>query len=244
MKARLQKIAAKPGVQWGFFLLLGALLGWVVSQPSSSLDDGEESLLVTNPFASCAEKLTAAERERRTLREELAYTKQSVLIEQEACFELRSSLQQQEDELGKLNEQLAFYRGIVSPEQDEAGVRIHKLELFDAGRRAIQFRLTLAQPVRQTRDAKGHVRVMLEGLSDGTFSKLNVSDLELSDGFSGLYAFRYYLELHGQFRLPKGFKPLRIVTKAIPDGKGRKPLSQTFVWQEVLTADSAKASEQ
>lgn len=244
MKALLQRLVHKPVAQWGAFLLLGILLGWALARGLASQDTSGDRPSVVNPFAACPEKLTVAERERRSLRDELAYTKQSVLIEQEACFNLRDALQQQETKLGKLNEELAFYRGIVSPEQAEAGVRIHKLEVFDVGRRAVQFRLTLAQPVRQTSDATGRVKMTLEGLVDGSFKKLDVSDLELSEDFSGAYDFRYYLELNGQFRLPKGFKPLRIVTQAIPDGKGRRPLSQTFVWQEIMMADDAKASEQ
>ncbi len=224
-------------------LLLGVAIGHFGPGLNTSGADAEDGFAVVNPFASCPDKLSAAERERRVLREELAYTKQSVLIEQEACFELRESLTRQEDELGKLNEQLAFYRGIVSPEQDEAGVRIHQLELFDLGRGAVQFRLTLMQSVRQVQEAQGRLDLVIEGLDGDIYTKRSVQQLELSGDYTGDYAFRYYLEMHGQFRLPKAFKPLRIVTQAIPDKNGRKPVRQTFIWQEVFAAQTAGASK-
>ena len=195
-----------------------------------------------NPFASCPEKLSAAERERRTLREEVAYLKQSVMIEQQACFELREGMKGHQDQLAKLNEQLAFYRGIVSPEEDAAGMRIHNLELFRSGQRDWQFRLTLIQAVRHAKDAKGLVKIRLEGLKNNVFTSYGMKEIDPAKEYTGLYQFRHYLEKHGQFRLPAGFSPLRIVVEAIPEARGSKSVTRTWVWQEIITADKAEAS--
>lgn len=243
LKKQIYQLFAQRPLQWLICLVSGVGLGFGISSALTQApveDEGEP--LVVNPFASCPEKLSAVERERRVLREELAYTKQSVLIEQEACFELRNSLSQQQDELSKLNEQLAFYRGIVSPEQNEAGLRIHNLELFDQGYQVVQFRLTMVQPVRQNQEAKGRLELVIEGLQEEAFRSLSLNDLALADSFSTAYAFRYYAELHGQFRLPEGFKPLRISASAIPDKKGRKAVRQSFVWQEAMAVDAAEES--
>ena len=121
-------------------------------------------------------------------------------------------------------------------------MRVHDLELFAVNARTSQFRLLLIQPVRQSSDAKGRVDVLVEGLDGDIFKRIPMRELELTGDFSGAYSFRYYLELHGQFRLPEGFKPLRVVTVAIPNGKGRKSVRQTFIWQEALAAESAEES--
>ncbi|MGJ8669002.1 MAG: DUF6776 family protein [Oceanococcus sp.] len=241
MKELLFIAARTKSAQWTVCIGLGLVLGYGLFRdaPSGGL---VQDIPLANPYASCPEKLSATERERRVLREELAYTKQSVVVEQEACFELRKSLAKQEDELSKLNEQLAFYRGIVSPEQDEAGVRIHGLDLFKISRRSVQFRLTLIQPVRQSKDANGRLNIVVEGLAGDVFRQIPMSELGFAGDFSGEYAFRYYMELHGQFRLPEGFKPLRISTEAIPNTKGRKPVRQTFIWQEAMVAQAAEES--
>ena len=83
--------------------------------------------------------------------------------------------------MSKLNEQLAFYRGIVSPEQDLAGVRIYKLDLFSKPGRIYQFRLTLLQPARQTADADGSLEIVFEGLQDDVFTRLPLGRVAKGD---------------------------------------------------------------
>lgn len=231
---RLQKSVWVARLTW---LLLGFVLSLLLRLPFFAVDQDDELPLV-NPFASCPEKLSGAERERRVLREEVAYLKQSVIIEQEACFNVREALKGHEDELAELNEQLAFYRGIVSPEEDAAGMRIHKLELFDEGRGKWQYRLTLMQPVRQATDAKGLIRITVEGLNGDIFRAYTMKELDPSEHFSGLYQFRNFLEMHGQFKLPTGFQPLRIVLKAIPERRGSKPVKRTWVWKDIVAAQA------
>lgn len=225
--------------------LAAGLMGGVVGglfvygvMPASSEDFVEDALV----GADCPAQLASLQRQRRQQSEELAYVKQSVIVEQEACFELRDSLNEQHIEIGKLNEQLAFYRGIVAPEQNIAGVRIHKAEIMPLYGRDYQFRLTLLQPVRQSTDAKGMLKLHLEGLKKETLVSVSLNEIALGQKPSALYEFRYYVEVFGQFRLPSDYRPLRLVAEAIPEERGLKPVSQTFVWTEILKPQAAEES--
>ncbi|ORE85301.1 hypothetical protein ATO7_15997 [Oceanococcus atlanticus] len=221
--------------------LAGAVAGGLLTYGvmPESFDDAVPEELVG---ADCPAQLSALQRQRRQLSEELAYVKQSVIVEQEACFELRDSLSEQVAEVGKLNEQLAFYRGIVAPEQNLAGVRIHKAEIMPLYGRDYQFRLTLLQPVRQSSDAKGMLKLHLEGLKKDVMLALPLRDIALGEKTPALYEFRYYVEVFGQFRLPSDYRPLRLVAEAIPEERGLKPVSQTFVWAEILKPEAAEES--
>ncbi len=228
-------------IRYGFAMLLGGVLGGllVFGIVPASLDD-----VVTDNLdgADCPAQLGALQRQRRQLSEELAYVKQSVIVEQEACFALRDELKQQLSEVGELNEQLAFYRGIVAPEQNLAGVRVHKAEIMPLYGRDYQFRVTLLQPVRQSSDAKGMLKLRLEGLKNETLLILPLNEIALGEKPPAFYEFRYYVEIFGQFRLPADYRPLRLVAEAIPEERGLKPVNQTFVWAEIIKPETAEES--
>lgn len=217
--------------------VVGGLLvyGVLPESPEDLADDASVGV-------DCPAQLASLRRQHRQQSEELAYVKQSVIVEQEACFELRDDLREQLAEVGKLNEQLAFYRGIVAPEQNIAGVRIHKAEVMPLYGRNYQFRLTLLQPVRQSSDAKGMLKLHLEGLKKETFVSVPLNEIALGQKPPAFYEFRYYVEIFGQFRLPSDYRPLRLVAEAIPEERGLKPVSQTFVWTEILKPQAAEES--
>ena len=228
-------------LRYGLVLLVGGVLGGLLVfgiVPATF----EDVVLDDLEGADCPAQVDALQRQRRQLREELAYVKQSVIVEQEACFELRDELNQQLAEVGKLNEQLAFYRGIVAPEQNLAGVRVHKAEIMPLYGRDYQFRLTLLQPVRQSSDAKGMLKLRIEGLKDETLLVLPLNEIALGEKPPAFYEFRYYVEIFGQFRLPADYRPLRLVAEAIPEQRGLKPVNQTFVWAEIIKPETAEES--
>ena len=180
----------------------------------------------------------------RQQREEIAYLKQSVIVEQEACFGVRDMLREKEAEIGKLHEQLAFYRGIVTPEESETGVRVHKFELQSAGGTAYQFRVTLLQPVRIASAAEGRLQLKLEGLVGDQTQTRDIQALAPKGSFKPEYEFRYFTEVFGQFRLPKDFVPLRLGLYIQPKGFKSPRLATTYLWSELVNpAGEANASK-
>ncbi len=195
--------------------------------------------------AACARRVEVMNKETRRLREELAYMKQSVLVEQESCHGVHALLVDKASEISKLTEQLAFYRGIVTPEDTSVGVRIYKLELDPLGLRRFQFRLTLLQSVRQAADATGDLQVDLVAVDPaGKVQTLDMGSLMVGENYAWTYKFRYYTEMYGQFRLPDKLTPLRIEVQARPHGERRREVSATFVWNELISAPSAEESKQ
>lgn len=221
----------------GFGALAGALLmghfaptggGGVLASPVAKVEQ------------SCRADLKAAQRRARQLNEESAYLKQSVIVEQEACFGVRDSLQDKQNQISDLREQLAFYRGIVSPEESSLGVRIHGLDVRQVKNQIHNFRLTLLQSVREGGDAAGRASIKLEVLQDSQVQSLDLQDLLVAGEYSGQYEFRYYAELYGEFKLPAGVRPLRMVVALTPKGKRRATVVKTFVWDDIMAGRTAK----
>ncbi len=224
-------------------LLLGVLLGrWSASVGGTDLDDLDEEQAQL-AAAECPERLAGLERDRRQLREELAYLKQSVVVEQEACNGVRETLFEKEAAIGKMTEQLAFYRGIFAPAEQVGGIQVYKLEVDPVSGRHYQFRVTILQPARQSSAAEGTLILEFVGLgADGQPQRLGLDKLIRGEPFSGDYAFRYYTELYGQFRLPEQWTPLRIEAKVRPKGRRKALLAETYVWKDLMAARSAQES--
>src|SRR5690606_14768964 len=90
-------------------------------------------------------------------------------------------------------EELVFYRGIVSPQDGIAGLRVQSLEAIpgDAERR-YSLRLVLVQAIVQSRRVSGSVKVRLEGLKDGEAASFDAEDLAVGNDYDMDYEFRYF----------------------------------------------------
>ncbi len=244
-RARWRALIRHPRVVLLWWVVCGAVLGAVlleIFRPAPDILDGAELSAAQDARLGLEKRVQVLERERRQLREELAYLKQSVVVEQEACNGVRDALQDKDMVISKLHEQLAFYRGIVSPEESPDGIQVYKLVLDALGERTFQFRVTLLQPVRQAVDAKGVLAMRLEGMVGDRVKSMRLSELMVGGSFSPSYEFRYYTELFGQFRLPEDFAPLRLKVGLIPAGKRRVDWTETYVWNDLMTASKAEES--
>jgi len=154
-------------------------------------------------------------------------------IEQTAESELRKSLSELQGRVAELKKELAFYRGIVSPEEAKAGVRVHQFEVRngqDSG--TYHFRLVLVHAGAEEK-VSGQVEIGVRGVEGDTTRKLSFSEIALdSDGLL-VFTFRYFQELAGAFRLPEGFEPLQVRVEVAPEARDKDAFETTYDWQEV-----------
>lgn len=176
-------------------------------------------------------ELQRLERETGELRTRLAAVERSGQVDQRAYADLRGLLREQNEEILSLREELAFYRGIVSPVDSRRGLRVHGFRVEPmGGTRAWRFRLVLIQAMQHDRQAQGTARITLVGSTNGTPARLPLSDVgeHPADGIA--YDFRYFQEFDGDILLPEGFTPNRVevelVARAARDGR----VEQVFDW--------------
>ncbi|SVD09054.1 uncharacterized protein METZ01_LOCUS361908, partial [marine metagenome] len=127
---------------------------------------------------------------------------------------------------------IAFYRGIVSPD-DTAGPRIQSFKMSRSiGPRTFNMQLVLAQAFRSGLQVVGHVELSVDGVRQGEAVRLGLQDL-LADGVSPSrlnFSFRYFQDLTVDLVLPQGFAPQRITVRITPKGKSAKTVEETFNW--------------
>lgn len=169
------------------------------------------------------------------LRRKQAILKTSQAIDRETYDRVKSNLSRLQTKIQNQAEELAFYRGIVSPGDGKAGLRVTDLEVkaTDAERHYM-LRFVLAQAIVGNRHVSGRIRVTLAGSMgkrEAEFDLGQLSDTKSRDQIT--YAFRYFQSFQRELTLPAGFQPSMVEVDIVPNGAGGEPITQSFEWSAV-----------
>jgi hypothetical protein len=188
-----------------------------------------------------SQKLRAALNENQQLKDQAAYQSRSQEIDGNACAAVKQTLSTMQAEAADLREQLGFYRGIVSPNEAQAGVRVFEFKVYGPKDRqgdkpaqpgAYKYDLVLIQSVRHDKRVDGDLAVSFEGLRGGAKQTLKLSDLATDGNKNLVFSFKYFEEFSGSFRFPEGFKPLRATVTL--QGEGMPRIDDDYDWNKIV----------
>lgn len=178
-------------------------------------------------------ELATLTQQNRELRERIALLERSSEIDREAREQVQNNLSAMQDEVLELREQLAFYRGIVSPEDAQAGLRVQSFELYSGPAEDLyHFRLVLIQAIKHDRRASGRVDIVVHGVRDGAPASIPLSELVTDDMDEMKYSFKYFQDFEGDLRLPENFTPARVDIAILPGGRASDAIRRTVDWTE------------
>lgn len=166
------------------------------------------------------------------LRRQVAIAQTSGEIDRETYSQVESNLSNLQAKIQSQEEELVFYRGIVSPQDGVAGLRIQSLEVLPAdGERRYTVRLVVVQAIVHSKKLTGQIKLQIEGLRDGQMASLEGSQLAAGDGRYDMgYDFRYFQGLDTELELPLGFEPQRINVEIWPNEAKAEKVYQSFDW--------------
>ncbi len=169
------------------------------------------------------------------LRRQITVLQTSQEIDRETYALVESNLTELQLRIQSQEEELAFYQGIISPEDGYAGLRIQSIN-FTAAELEQHYilRLVLVQSISHDRRVTGVVRLHIEGSRAGEADELSPDEI-LIDPESGNipYAFRYFQGLQGVVVLPADFEPDQVNVEILPQGAGGRPILHSFEWSTV-----------
>jgi cell division protein FtsL len=185
--------------------------------------------------ATLNERLKREQATSDELRRQLAIAQTSGEIDRETYSQVESNLSDLQAKIQAQEEELVFYRGIVSPQDGVAGLRIQSVEVLPGdGERRYLLRVVLVQAIVHSRRVSGTVKLELEGSTAGETTTYDVAELVAGDGdYDMAYEFRYFEGLEVELSLPLGFEPQRINVEIWPSEARAERLSQSFQWSVV-----------
>lgn len=231
-------LVVRPHRPWRLWLLLALLPLLLAAVARGALEYGREQAALDFSVLEARneglqKRLGELEAENRGLRERTVVLERTAQVDRRAHDEVRADLDALQGEIAELTEELAFYRGIVSPGEVEPGLRVQELLLTPGGDRFYRYRLVLTQVLNHDRRAEGRVALRVEGFEGGEAARYPFE--ELGGGDNPRFGFKYFQNIEGDIRLPAGFSPTRVVVDVKPSGKGKKkrrpkPFSRAFDW--------------
>src|SRR5688572_22247141 len=127
--------------------------------------------------ADFAAKLAEEQTTSDELRRQLAIGQTGAEIDRATYKQVETTLGELQAQIQAQEEELVFYRGIVSPQDRIAGLRIQSLEALPSdGERRYLVRLLLVQAIVHSRSVSGAVKLQLEGIQDGQMAALDAAD--------------------------------------------------------------------
>jgi hypothetical protein len=190
-------------------------------------------------MAQARQQLTEEREASEELRRQVAILQTSREIDRETYARVEADLGELQAQIQAQEEELVFYRGIVSPQDGVAGLRIQSLEVVPAdAERHYVLRLVLVQAIVHSRRVAGVVRLHLQGTLDGQPVSYDLEELATGEGneaggYDMAYSFRYFQGLESEVVLPVGFEPASLLVEIWPSEPRGERVDQTFEWSAV-----------
>lgn len=234
-KYRVPKIvsADNKGLSWlriALLLLMLLGVGWYAYQ----LGGSDKQMGVVGFIPSAKDKLKAMEEERDELRRQVSMLQQSSQVDQEAMLAIKEQIKQFQDERLKMEEELAFLRGIVSTSSNKKGLRIQNFKLEPGLEHDLfTYKFSVSQVINSGLVAKGSINLKVEGLLDGSSKILQLGAVSTEKLENHKMRFRFFQNIEGKLKLPEGFIPATLTIEVKPVNGKLAPVTETFNWSPV-----------
>ena len=149
--------------------------------------------------------------------------------------EVEKNLNQLQARVQSQDEELVFYREIISPQDGSAGLRIQNLEVspVDSEQR-YKLHMVLIQAGVHDQLVTGIVKFNIAGTQSGQTLDLSLKDLAVDGTTEDLvYTFRYFQSLEQELILPVGFEPDWVNVEIWPREPEGEQISQSFRWMSI-----------
>jgi septal ring factor EnvC (AmiA/AmiB activator) len=167
--------------------------------------------------------------ENQALKDELARVRTSVEVDREAQARITDSLAASEARVAELNEELEFYRRIVSPQEGQAGLRVQAFEVIPGDMaNAYRLKLLLVQSPQRSGRAQGQLDLSLRGTLDGQEASLALEQVAAEPRS---FEFLYFQDVDIEVILPEGFVPESVDVELRSGQRNARVVSAAFPWK-------------
>lgn len=166
------------------------------------------------------------------LRQEVANLKLGSMVDLKAGEEVRSQTVELKAQIARLEEDIAFYRSLMAPDDNNRGLTIGSLNVLSTGTpRQYEYQLVVQQLATSHELLNGHLTFEVVGRTDGQQRTLPLYRLSGQvDEAQIKLRFRYFQNIEGRLELPEGFEPERIEVVARSTGRNADRDEKNFGW--------------
>lgn len=230
---RLYAVVPRPLAMLGSGLLLGLALLWLGLE-AGQLAAGHNRAAMRAEIGALERELAAAQAREQAQQERLVMLETDRQVSAEAYRQVEERLAEFQSTIIAQQEDLAFFRGLVSEPAAGEEIRIQNVVIAEGLQPAsYTLQVVLAQPMGRERRVSGHLEIAVEGSLDQAPVTLPLAELTGDESRRDRldYAFRYFQNVEADIALPEGFVPARLLVRLVPSGRGAEPREERFDWR-------------
>jgi hypothetical protein len=166
------------------------------------------------------------------LRQQLVNMEQSSDLDKQALDNVQQTIVGLRENIAQLEEDVLFYKQIMSPENSETGLVIGQLDLEATDVPAtIRYKLELKQQGNNENLISGYANISILGMVNNAEMSYSLSDLsDAVDSTDIRLQFRYFQNIEGSLVLPEEFQPTKVQILAVAEGDNAKTVQKSFGW--------------
>ena len=179
--------------------------------------------------------LAELDAENLELKRQVAILERSGLLDQRVNETDQKTLSSLRDQLATLEQDLSFYKNVISKQTDETGLMVSEWSLKRISE-SNRYRYKLA--VRQ-QDAdgdtylNGHVNVNLVGTQNGRNVVYSLSEISKEQEQTDIkLRFKFFQDIEGELTLPENFLPEYVKIVGVEINPVRKTIDRDYPWIE------------
>jgi len=213
------------------FAVLIAAVGYLVFE-FGRIQANYNIVVAVEERQSYEDRIAGLENDIVGLKQEIALVETHREIDREAYKEVEASLTTLQAKIQEQTDAIAFYRGIVSPADGAAGLKVQDLKLTRGqDERAYNVRLVLVQSLKHDRKVTGDVNISIEGEQGGDTAIYQYAQLLRKDAEKGWpFSFRYFQDFDREIVLPDGFTPEKITIEVRSKTRSISSIEESYSW--------------
>ncbi|MEX2131490.1 MAG: DUF6776 family protein [Pseudohongiellaceae bacterium] len=187
----------------------------------------------SSPQVQIARELDTLQEENSDLRRQVALLDRTSVMDKAANEEIQLTVKTLRERVAQLEQDVLFYRQVMSEETDTSGLIIGQMDIEATGQpNRYRYKLVMRQ---QEADGDtfliGHVNVNLVGRQGEEQVIVPLRDIsETEDQLDIRLRFKYFQNIEGELELPFGFTPQQIHIAAVSSAPSDKTLNKNFSW--------------
>ena len=192
---------------------------------------GHDALAAFRERAKLQDVIDEQESTISDLRAKVAQLESSTVGQTREREEVRRTIGELQAQVARLNQDLAFYRGIVTQNANSAEVKIQQARMVaTATANKFRIRVTLVQPMKPDTVVSGSVILSVDGEVDGKPGRADFATLSGGKRREISFTFRYLENIEEEITVPPGMKPEQLLVEVRSNRRGSAPVQQSYVW--------------
>jgi len=165
------------------------------------------------------------------LRAKVAQLESSTVGQTREREEVQRTIGDLQAQVARANQELAFFRGIVTQNANSAEVKIQQARMVaTAAANKFRIRVTLVQPMKPDTVVSGVVVLSVDGEIDGKPGRADFATLSGGKRREIPFTFRYLENIEEEITMPPGMKPEQLLVEVRSNRRGSAPVQQSYVW--------------